>query len=88
MTIKRDKEYIKDIEQCIKRTKNIIVEKSEEIVKDIIGLELTEFEVLSKNKFSWHEEAYNAEEEIFLTFGGGKEMRIYIEDGKLIVYTD
>ena len=87
MTTKEQREYAKDIERSTKRTKNIIIEKPLEIAESILGLKLTEFEVLSKKPFSWHEEAYNADEEIYLSFQG-KEMRIYIEDGKLIVYTD
>jgi len=90
MTKKQADVYAKDICKCATKAKNIIIESPMEIAKDIIGLKLTEFEVLTSKRFSWHEDAYNAEEEIFLTFGGGKEMRIYIdkEDGKLHVYTD
>lgn len=87
MSTKKQREYAKDIEQSLKRVKNIIVEKPEEIAEDILGLPLTEFEVLGPLPYTWHDEAYCAAEEIFLSFQG-KEMRIYIEDGKLCVYTD
>lgn len=73
--------YLKDLKKQMKKAKNIIVEKPEEVVDPIIGLELWEFEVLTG------EEACCADEEIFMDFQG-KEMRIYIEDGKLMVYTD
>jgi len=47
----------------------------------MLGLEMWEFEVLTGD------EAFNADIEIFMDFQG-KEMRIYIEDGVLSVYTD
>ena len=76
------KEYLKYLNKQIKKAKNIIIEKPEEIVDPILGLELYEFEILTGKQ------AYCADEEIFLDFQG-KEMRIYINDeGKLSVYTD
>lgn len=81
MDAKRRKNYLADlISQCA-QAKSIIVEKPCEIVDPIIGLQLWEFEVLTG------EDAYCADEEIFMDFQG-KEMRIYIEDGRLHVYTD
>lgn len=81
MNRERKKEYLKNLKKQMRKTKNIIIEKPEEIVDPIIGLQLWEFEVLTGD------EAFCAEEEIFMNFQG-KEMRIYIEDGKLMVYTD
>jgi len=81
------KEYLKDLKRQIKKAKNIIVESPSEIVDEMIGLEMWEFEVLVKNNIHYSD-PYCADEEIFISFQG-KEMRIYInEDGKLCVYTD
>lgn len=81
MSTKKQREYATGIRAQQKKAKNIIIEKPLEIAEYMLGLELWEFEVLTG------EEAYCADEEIFLDFQG-KEMRIYIEDGKLCVYTD
>lgn len=76
------KAYLKDLANQTAKAENIIIENPEEIVYDMIGLEMWEFEVLTG------EDAYCAEEEIFIDFQG-KEMRIFINDeGKLSVYTD
>ena len=70
----------------------IIVENPEEIKYFIIGQELFEFEVLTKEaheKDSINEEPYCADQEIRMDFSNGKEMRIYIDkEGNLCVYTD
>ena len=81
MDKKRKEEYLKDLKAQVRKAKNIFLEKPGEIVDPIIGLKLWEFEVLTG------EEAYCADEEISMSFQG-KEMRIYIEDGILCVYTD
>ena len=80
MSTIKQREYAKGIRAQEKKAKAILVEKPEEVAS-MLGLELWEFEVCTG------EEAYCADEEIFLTFQG-KEMRIYVEDGKLCVYTD
>lgn len=54
-----------------------------EIKEQILGAKLIEFDILTLP------EAYNTDEEIFLQFSNGKEIRIYIhEDGKLMIYSD
>lgn len=73
-------EYANGIRAQQKKAKNIIVENPEEVAS-MLGLEVWEFEVVTG------EDAHCADEEIFMDFQG-KEMRIYIEDGKLCVYTD
>ena len=74
--------YLEGLKAQARKAKTIILENPEEIVHDIMGLELWEFEVLTGD------DAHCATEEIFMDFQG-KEMRIYIdEDGKLSVYTD
>ena len=81
-------EYEKNMKKQEKKAKNIIIENPREISHDIIGLELWEFEVLSGKDDHISDEAFCADEEIFLSFQG-KEMRIYInEEGKLCIYTD
>lgn len=77
----RKADYLKDLKGQMRKAKNIIIEKPSEIVEQMIGLEMWEFEVLVGD------DAYCSNEEIFIDFQG-KEMRIYIEDGKLSVYTD
>lgn len=81
------KEYTNKIRRQMKKAKNIIVEKPDEIADPIIGLELWEFDILSGKDDDISEEAFCADEEILMIFQG-KEMRIYVEDGKLYVYTD
>jgi hypothetical protein len=81
MSTIKQRSYADDIRAQQKKAKAILVESPVEVAS-MLGLELWEFEILTG------EEAYCADEEIFLTFQG-KEMRIYIdEDGKLCVYTD
>ena len=87
MNKKRKDEYVKGLQKQIEKAKNIVVESPREIVDPILGLELWEFEILSGKDDNVSDEAYCAGEEIFMSFQG-KEMRIYIEDGKLHVYTD
>lgn len=82
-----DKKYANKIRRQMKKAKNILVEKPEEIADQIIGLELWEFDILSGKDDDISEEAFCADEEILMIFQG-KEMRIYVEDGKLCVYTD
>jgi len=84
---KQRDEYANKIRRQMRKAKNIIIEKPDEIANPIIGLELWEFEVLSGKDDDISEEAFCADEEILMIFQG-KEMRIYIEDGKLCVYTD
>jgi len=75
-------DYVKQIKKEQKAAKNILIEDPKEVVS-MHGLMMTEFEILSKP-----DEAYCANEEIYIGFQG-KEMRIYINDeGKLAVYTD
>lgn len=70
---------------------SIIIEKPE-VWGKIVGARLIHFEVATdpvKDGDVTNEEAYCADEEIFMEFDNGKEMRIYInEDGNLSVYTD
>ena len=87
MDKKRQEAYANDIRAGVKRAKNIIVEKPDEVAS-MLGLEMWEFEILSGKESGTNEEAWCADEEISISFQG-KEMRIYInEDGKLCVYTD
>ena len=69
----------------------IMIENSEE-VKSILGSELWEFEILTKEAFendSVNEEPYCADQEILMNFSNGKEIRIYIDhEGNLCVYSD
>jgi hypothetical protein len=77
-----ENEYLRDLKAQAREAKTIIVESPSEIVHDIMGLELWEFEVFTGD------DAHCANEEIYMCFQG-KEMRIYIDnDGKLCVYTD
>ena len=81
LEVKKDREYVKRINAQVRATKGrVYVENPEEVVR-MLGLEMWEFEVLTGD------EAFNADIEIFMDFQG-KEMRIYIEDGVLSVYTD
>lgn len=74
--------WLKYLRRQLKAAKGIIIEDPEEIVRDILGKKAIEFEILIG------EEAYCANEEIYIDFQG-KEMRIYIDrNGKLSVYTD
>jgi len=70
---------------------DIIIENPKE-VKSMLGLELYKFEILTMEKYkkdNINEEPYCADQEIFMEFSNGKEMRIYIDkDGDLCVYTD
>ena len=61
----------------------IIIESPKEIEKYIVGSKLINFEIRKGD------DAYCAENEIFMDFNNGKEMRIYVDDdGDLCVYSD
>lgn len=80
---KFNRKQVKEFTEQMRKAKTIDVESPEEIINQILGLVLWEFQILTGD------EAYCADEEIFLDFQG-KEMRIYIhpETKKLTVYTD
>jgi hypothetical protein len=83
-------EYAEEIRKA-EHGRKIFVEDPKEIYKDIIGEQLLIFEILTdpEQEGSGAGEAYCADEEIYMEFASGKEMRIYIdEEGKLVVYTD
>jgi len=65
--------------------KNIVVEHPDEVFKQIVGLELINFELLPNDEP--HNEAYCADEEILMEFSNGKEIRIYINSDGNCVYT-
>lgn len=67
---------------------NVIVERPEEVQKEIIGQVLLDFEIL-ESPGEFEEGAYCADKEILMNFGNGKEMRIYVDrEGNLCVYSD
>jgi uncharacterized protein YhbP (UPF0306 family) len=86
MATKEEIEYAKEIAKQAKKA-GIIVEDSREVA-EMLGLQMTEFEILSGPDTATTSGAYCADKEILIDFQG-KEMRIYINDeGKLSVYTD
>ena len=73
---------IREAKQNLEKLRMKIIVESPEEIKSMLGLALWEFEVLEG------EDAYCADQEIFMDFQG-KEMRIYVDkEGNLCVYTD